>query len=472
MTGRIVFLLAIAAATLLPGAACASALDDWVDDDLLPAVDETLTTHARFKGESVRFVVFDDDAPAAASNALAVALRDRLAAAAVASGGIRIASSGNGVLPGQAIDCARADADYLVGVEVSRDIGNAASVVVRALDVRENAWVSGFVFDWHGRLDRGELLAMAAPAVDESRRGARAVPFDAHESDLLARHLAWDIACQSLRETNGDYIVDTATLASETGDPQWQRILELARQHIAAHSAIGLTADGEQTTAKLVGKAHAIGNGLYQYWLTILPADAGADLDTLSASAYVRVGPERAMADQPATSVRDALAVPGARNDRVLGPLSVAHGANGDLLRTTARADAIVFSIQFKPGLGMMRLGDRNCNPRTIARIVRAGEQLALPVADRRTGSRDATEILQWRIVPTRNTYFTIAISDSRLARRVASHVDRLPLNCGSSIPAGLRDAALLDWLDRFVELTDDGARHVAWRAIEIRDVL
>ncbi|MCG8371236.1 MAG: hypothetical protein MJA32_12070, partial [Proteobacteria bacterium] len=65
-------------------------LDRWVDRDLIPYVRQQLLVHPRFKGETVMFVVLDENVPASSTNALALSVRDRLLAAAVATRGVEI----------------------------------------------------------------------------------------------------------------------------------------------------------------------------------------------------------------------------------------------------------------------------------------------------------------------------------------------------------------------------------------------
>ena len=65
-------------------------LDRWMNDELIPHVRQELQTHPRFKGETVMFVVLNDNAPATRSNALALSLRDRLLNAAVDTPGVTI----------------------------------------------------------------------------------------------------------------------------------------------------------------------------------------------------------------------------------------------------------------------------------------------------------------------------------------------------------------------------------------------
>ncbi len=99
-------------------------LGTWLEKDLTPFVTEQLTTHPRFKGELVRFVVFKDGNPAPRSDALAVSLRDRLADAVINVPGVRVgwtytASDTSREQSGTAIDCSKDAVHYYIGLEVS-----------------------------------------------------------------------------------------------------------------------------------------------------------------------------------------------------------------------------------------------------------------------------------------------------------------------------------------------------------------
>ena len=74
----------------LPAAAAERSLDLWFDRDLVPYVTSQLVEHPRFKGESMMFVVLEDNVPASVSNSLAIALRDRLLDAALHTPGVTV----------------------------------------------------------------------------------------------------------------------------------------------------------------------------------------------------------------------------------------------------------------------------------------------------------------------------------------------------------------------------------------------
>ncbi len=457
-------------------------LDTWVEATLLPGVHQALSEQPRFKGQRIRFVVFEDGARAAASNALAIGMRDRLVDAAIAKGGVRIASSAGAAAPGQRIDCAERDADYLVGIELSPGAGRTAAVVVRAQDLHEHTWVSGLDIRWRGALSSSEQRALRTPMTDAELRGARDAPFEAHQTDLLALKLARVMACQLLKSASADYMLARASDEDAEQDALWTKTLDIASRHVASLTSIELALNDAVSTATLHGTAHEIDDGLYQYWLTVEPIDTGDGLETLSASAYVRRGPAASANPVATTSVHgpsqtgashvpEILIVPGAFGNDALGPLRVAELRRGNVLRTAIRSDVIVFFLQYQPGIGLMRLGDRDCQSRTIARVARAGDLLAFPIAAH--GSVDTVgEISRWQVDPQHNTYFAVASRDSGLARRLAAHVDLLPMRCGTATPPGLKDHALEVWLDDFLSLVDDRPREVAWRAIQTRERL
>ena len=78
------------------------------------------------------------------------------------------------------------DANYYIGIEITRSTGSEHRVAVRALDVQAGEWVSGFSQHWSGDLTAAELRALQVRRTDESLRGLRVLPFSAGQTDLAA----------------------------------------------------------------------------------------------------------------------------------------------------------------------------------------------------------------------------------------------------------------------------------------------
>ena len=502
--------------SLLAEAAAAAErnLDHWFDRELLPYVTSQLVEHPRFKGESVMFVVLEDKVPASVTNQLAISLRDRLLDAALNTPGVSVGrrQGGTSAMPAsQSVDCTRDEVHYYIGLSVSRRIDGLYGVDVRALDLEDRNWVSGFGKAWQGALSTVQQRAMRQSQADGTFRGARDVPFDDDESDLLAAHLAHELSCALLRETGGRYVV-APRRPEEAGD-NLAATVELVTNNLAAHDALELTGDEQKINATLSGKAHPIDGALYQYWLTVTPTVPGEELSTLSASAYVLLPGQRLAGeslprpiphrDDPRAedllpsggAARATVAVPHGGGDALLGPLRILKSQDHLLcsrpaqapLRTTidaraqgrcsvlvadSRADAIVFVLEHRANYGLVRLGGTACRERTAPHLVTRGTPMRYPVPFVAVGSSEMREAREWRVTPGVDTYYAFAVGDSRAAREFANHIDALPLRCGQSLRRGLEGNALRRFLDEFAVLAERHAEHVGWRAIEVKDVL
>jgi hypothetical protein len=484
----------------IPAAASERNLDRWFDNELVPFVADQLVEHPRFNGETVMFVVLEDNAPASVSNALTLSLRDRLLDAALNTAGVSIGWRQGGTPAARAtdaIDCTHDDVHYYIGLELSRHLDGTYGVTVRALDLEDRNWVTGFNKAWQGQLSTIQRQAARETLADKTFHGARDVPFAADEADLLAAHLAHELSCALHRETTGSYVVTT----DKDGDTEDSiaTTVELVGNNLAGQDALELTNDDQRINALLSGKAHRIDGALFQYWLTVTPIDPDDELSTLSTSAYVLM-PGYRLADEgggethePRSTVPElpdpepipvrtsaSISIPSASDDPLLGPLKIFESnstaacgdtTNPDVRRTTYNA-TIVFVLEHQANHGMVRLGGPACRERTSPHVVTRGELMRYPIPYTSLGSSQSREAPEWLVSPGVDTYYAIAVSDARAARQFANHFDELPLRCSGSLRPGLTNNALHRWLDEFAMLAARHAGHVDWRAIEVKDVL
>lgn len=468
--GLLTGMLLLALSAQATAASRERSLDQWLDRDALPFVKKQLLEHPRFKGETVMFVILEDNATATSSNELALSLRDRLLDAALDTPGVTIgwrqgrADAHHGT---EAIDCTRDDVHYYIGLEISQQLDDSYSVRLRALDLEERTWVSGFGKSWRGNLSMAQRRALRASKVDDTFLGARDVPFTIGQNDLLAKHLAHELSCVLLRETSGDYVVPARQPANSAEEPD--NTIELVSNNIAANSAIELSTSAELVNARISGKAHQIDGTLFEYWLTVTPTEEDSELASLSVSAYLlrpdtrfrsvaRNRPDALIAES-ALPVRTTITMPNNQRGSLIG-------------RTSFADDAVVFFIEHRPYFGLVRLDNGVCRNRTMAKVVRAGDPLRFPLVYTHSRNSETIETDEWLVAPLRDTYYAIAISDERTARRIANHLDQLPIRCGASTISGLTGQALRAWLDEFSSLAAGSAQHIDWRAIEIRNVL
>jgi hypothetical protein len=491
---RILILLTLLVAQSIPAVAESREkdLDRWVDRNLIPYVRQQLVVHPRFKNETVMFVVLDDNAPASTTNALALAIRDRLLAAAVDTPGVEIGwqQGRSGVtLESNPQDCMRDDVHYYVGIELTQKLDGSYAVNVRALDLEDRNWVTGFGRRWQGRLSTSQRQAMRQERVDQTFLGARDVPFTLAQTDLLAAQLAHRLSCTLKKRVEDDYVVSVDLV--EPPASGLEGTVELISNNLANRQALTLSSDESTTNALLSGKAHRIDGMLHQYWVTITPSGEKDDIAALSASAYIvlpvdpsrppvegspQIKPVSTAANQPAPPV----SIPNAGKDALIGPLAIVRPAAiadcgfgaCSMLETRARVDAIVFFLEHQANHGLVRLADAECRGRTSARIARSGENIRFPIARTSTRPRDWTTTYEWDIAPELDTYYAVVVTDARLARRIANHMDKLPLRCSKALRPGLEDEPLQEWLNDLAMLTARAAQHVDWRAITVRNVL
>jgi len=464
-------------------------VDRWVDNDLIPYIRQQLLVHPRFKDETVMFVVLDDNAPASTTNALALSIRDRLLAAAVDTAGVEIGwqqgRSGT-TLESSPQDCMHDDVHYYIGVELVQKLDSSYAVNVRALDLEDRNWVTGFGRRWHGKLSTSQRQAMRLERVDETFLGARDVPFTLGQTDLLAAHLAHTLSCTLKRRVEDDYVVSVDLVEPPANG--LEGTVELISNNLANRQALTLSTDKDTANSILSGKAHRIDGVLHQYWVTVTPSRDTEDIAALSASAYI-VLPEsqKPPAARPVVAAGTTepmtpppISIPNAGKDSLIGPLVISAPRSRtecgvgscSILKTEARVDSIVFFLEHQANHGLVRLSDSDCRGRTTARVARSGQPLQFPIARTTTSRRNWSETYEWNTAPDLDTYYAVVVTDAKVARRMANHMDRLPMRCSEALRPGLEDDELRAWLNDFAMLTARAAEHVDWRAIEVRNVL
>ena len=456
--------------------------ESWVTQELAPDVTDLLSTHPRFRGQSVRVVAFDGGRPAARTSRLAMTLRDRLASRLLSVPGVRLAADGTtGVTP----DCTRDAVDYFVGLQVSRVGRNGVRLELRILDAHSESWVAGHAPRWPGELTAGQRADLESAVLDPNFRGARSAPFDAAEADVLARHVARELACASMRQLGGTYTV----LLDPGPDDVLPGTNELIGNNLARLAPVRMTEDPAQANAVLRGKAHRIDGALVQFWVTLTPLDGASPLQTLTASAYVRMPAARnatsaaAAASPPPTSAPVAPLTRVEPSDNLPAPVALPAGAAAlaraqivggrrhaacrgrgapcAALQLQSDDTAALFVLNHRARHGLVRLSNGACTARAVPRVLHANESIdvAVPLASR-TGTVMAPA-RAWTVRPTEDALYVLAISDSRAARAVARHLQGVPQQCASAARSGLTDAALREWLAGLASVLDRWREHI-----------
>lgn len=473
-------------------------LDTWLANNLLPYVREQLKSHPRFKGEPLRFVVLQNGKPQAVSNSLALGIRDRLRDAVSDVPGVRIAwqaddphylrSTGPG-----GIDCTKTQVHYLVGIEMQLVDSGLLSVELRALDVEDRAVVAGFSQSWTGPISTRQHREWRRMETDQTFRGEREAPYAGSQTDLLAAHLAHDLGCSLLRQTDAEYVITESGSKSQPGPVDSHSMVELVSNNLAQYSTLQFSSVDENANSVIEGKAHRIDEDLYQYWITVQPKDPGSELPALSASAYVRLPEQFAIAEAfPAASAPALqghagflaslriveLQDPGACLAERISSSSphyrrpyVDNNADCFALAVGSTDDAVVFFLHHQLNNGLVRLADADCMERTSARIVRIDQQVQFALPPDSVPSAAWSAAASWQLQPDLDTYYAIATTDTKAARALSQHIEKLPKRCSASVRPGLEGPPLRRWIEELSEIVKRWESTIDWQAIRVKNI-
>jgi hypothetical protein len=452
-------------------------LETWIDRELTPYLASQLSSHPRFRNESLRFVVMKDSNPQAVTSALALALRDRLQDALMDTPGIRIAWRPDLQVPGRipdsgSVDCSADVVHYLVGLEITETRAGEFALSLRALDLEDRSWVAGFGKSWSGALTASQHRLWREAGTDNSFLGERDVPFDESQTDLLAAHLAHKLGCTLLQQVAGEYVA--TPIAGEkvkSGD-----MIELVANNLAAYNALQLTQDGADANAAIEAKAHKVDDDLFQYWITVRPTAATSELAAISASAYVYLQEPFLQAELVSPTVTPVVGNRGA----VLSDLRLI--ALNDVqqcsryrecfaLQTQSSEDAIVFFLNHQLKRGLVRLASDRCEQRASARVIRANETVRFSLLNDDLGQGAWLPADDWELDPAMDTFYAVAANDNKAARALARHIERLPARCSASVRNGLQGDELARWLKELDAIAGHWQTQIDWQLIRVRNV-
>ena len=271
-------------------------LDQWVEGDLIPYAVKQLSAHPKFKGQSLLVVSMEQDRVQPEIDELTRDIRQRLVDALLKSPGTNLVwhpgvSSTRHHLRLDDITCVEfRKVRYYVGLDIDLlSTDSSLEVSLRALDLVEKNWVSGFHRSWRGSPTRDQRQAVARRQPDEYLRGHRLVPFTDTEPDLLAARLAQDIGCLLRHKTTvNDPIVYVKKPSGRT-HPYFRTAVELVDNYLNRFRDVEVTHDPQRASVILSAEIHRINNDLYQVWLSIINAEDGRYLPGTETAAYVRV---------------------------------------------------------------------------------------------------------------------------------------------------------------------------------------
>lgn len=272
-----------------------TALHEWVETRLAPYVSQQLAEHPRFRGAPVIVVRLDGDDIQPDIDGLTRGIRDQLMDRMLNTTGVNVPWQPQ-QQPQQhhrrldQLQCGRIrEADYFIGIEITRTTTSAFRVSVRALDMHAGEWVSGFSQHWSGDLTADELRALQVRRTDESLRGLRVLPFNAGQTDLAATYLANNLSCLLRQQDVEDLKIRVEKPGSDAR--QLRSLLALIGNNLSRYREVQVTDKDRQANFVLRGELHLIQPNLYQIWVILHPKGSGLHLAGMDTATYLRVQP-------------------------------------------------------------------------------------------------------------------------------------------------------------------------------------
>jgi len=442
-----------------------STLQNWVDTDLTPYVARQLGQHPRFKGEPVIIVRLDGDDIQPNIDGLTRSLRDQLMDGLLKTPGVHVPWQPQ-QQPAQhhrtleRIQCGRLhEASYFIGIEIARTANEPYRVSVRALDVREGEWVSGFSRHWSGSLTASELRALQVRRTDESLRGLRVLPFSAGQPDLAATYLANNLSCLLRQQDVEDLKIKVETRSSDT--PQLRTLLGLIGNNLSRYREVQVTDASRQANFVLRGEAHMIQPDLYQLWVILNPVDSGLHLAGMDTATYVRIQPAGGSVAQPIVAREPRDSKP------VIARMELVRRVNSDAYREACSG--------VPQGCPVLEVDVEQADQVfVIAHATRDGISQLSGICDRTASAKAQPGRHVYRFPETRftqsdwTTLYAIAVSGSEPGRQLRQLLRDLPDACSQA--GGLySDASDREqWLDRLDRLVAANPHQAVWAARRI----
>lgn len=282
------------------------ALADWLDEALIPYLRQQLGHHPRFKGQPLLLVRMQNDDVQPHIDELTDHIRAKIVDALVAEPGLDLYWRPS-TRPHQHhqrlsdITCGEnRKINYYIGIDCRLTrLEQQLEVRVRALNLAEHKWVSGFGRTWQGPPTAAQLAALKRAHPDVYLRGLRPLPFSANQPDLLASYLAHNLSCLFLQGEADDLLVHVE--APSAASPAFFRTtLKLMGKYLARFREVAVTDDPERANVTVSAAIHSIHQNMYQIWVAAMDRRQNKYLPGAETEAYVLIKPP---AQRPLTDI-------------------------------------------------------------------------------------------------------------------------------------------------------------------------
>jgi hypothetical protein len=276
-----------------------ASLADWLDETLIPYLVQQLGQHPRFKGQPLLLVRMHNDDVLPHIDELTDHIRTKIVDALVSEPGLDLYWR-PAIRPHKhhqsLADIACGDfrkIHYYIGIDCRlTSLEQTLEVRVRALNLTENKWVSGFGRSWRGQPTTAQQAALNREHPDAYLRGLRPLPFTDKQPDLLATYLARNLSCL-FQQGDADNLLVHVEESSEASPAFFKTTMKLVGKYLARFREVEVTDDPERANVIVTAAIHAIHRNMYQAWVSALDRRQDKYLPGAETEAYVSVEPHR-----------------------------------------------------------------------------------------------------------------------------------------------------------------------------------
>jgi len=158
--------------------------------------------------------------------------------------------------------------DYYIGIDAFiSSINGKLNVKIRALDIVEKKWITGFGIAWQGNPSSMQKKALHKTSPDEYLLGLRPLPFNERQADLLAAYLSRNLSCL-FYNMELDEVIVYVKKENPGKIKYFNSAFNLVSNYLARYKEVTVTDDPAKANIVVFVKVHEIHKELFQVWVS------------------------------------------------------------------------------------------------------------------------------------------------------------------------------------------------------------
>ena len=249
-------------------------LENWIDDTAIPYLTKELGESPRFKGKSFLFVNMDKDNIEPEIDDFTIQLREEIIDGLLTKRGIGLiwrpsTKQWEHHTSIKNVQCNRpVKEDYYIGIDAFISTFNGKlNIKIRALDIAEKSWVTGFGISWQGTFSSMQKEALQKKNPDNYLLGLRPLPFNEYQADLLAAYLSKNLSCLFADMELDEIIVDIKQ-ENPYRIRYFNNAFNLVSNYLARYKEVTVTDDPSKANITVLVEVHKVYKNLFQVWVS------------------------------------------------------------------------------------------------------------------------------------------------------------------------------------------------------------